>query len=74
MVTNEIINTADGVDDRLKKKSQQHTRLSIDVDVPSSIDRLPKFGKRAYDRARRSTGRRKMNMESTEMIRDMPEM
>ncbi|KAG5388423.1 hypothetical protein IGI04_029964 [Brassica rapa subsp. trilocularis] len=53
MVTNEIINIAGGVADRLKKKSQQHTRLSINVDVPSSIDRLLKFGKRAYDSARR---------------------
>ncbi|KAF2616930.1 hypothetical protein F2Q68_00039084 [Brassica cretica] len=50
MVTNEIINIAGGVDDRLKKKSQQYTRPSIDVDVLSSIDRRPEFGKRAYDR------------------------
>ncbi|KAF3606992.1 hypothetical protein DY000_02048439 [Brassica cretica] len=26
------------------------TRASIDIDIPSSIDRRPEFGKRAYDR------------------------
>ncbi|KAF3505956.1 hypothetical protein F2Q69_00009718 [Brassica cretica] len=32
-----------------KQKYRQHTRPSIDIDVPSSIDRRPEFGKRAYD-------------------------
>ncbi|KAF3506261.1 hypothetical protein F2Q69_00006543 [Brassica cretica] len=40
-VTSEIYNTAGGVDDRFRQKSRQNTRPSIDVDVPSSIDRRP---------------------------------
>ncbi|KAF3559048.1 hypothetical protein F2Q69_00012398 [Brassica cretica] len=40
-----------GVDDRFKPKYRQHTRPSIDIRVPTSIDRHPEFGKRAYDRA-----------------------
>ncbi|KAF3541191.1 hypothetical protein F2Q69_00023317 [Brassica cretica] len=49
-VTREIYNAAGGVDDRFKQKSRQHTRPSIDVDVPSLIDIRPEFGKKAYDR------------------------
>ncbi|KAF3566360.1 hypothetical protein DY000_02014856 [Brassica cretica] len=49
-VTNEFYNTDGGVDDRFKQKYRQHTRPSIDIDVPSSIDRRPEFEKRAYDR------------------------
>ncbi|KAF3560475.1 hypothetical protein F2Q69_00013423 [Brassica cretica] len=33
-----------------RNKYRQHTRPSIDIDAPSSIDRRPEFGKRAYDR------------------------
>ncbi|KAF3507503.1 hypothetical protein F2Q69_00007154 [Brassica cretica] len=75
-VTNEFYDTAGGIDNRLKQKYRHPTRPSIDVDVLSSIDRHPKFGKRAYDRdgTGDSTWKRKMSMESTEMIRDMPEM
>ncbi|KAF3523213.1 hypothetical protein F2Q69_00047947 [Brassica cretica] len=50
MVTNEFYDTAGGVDDRFKPKYQQHTQPSIDIDVLTSIDRRPEFGKRAYDR------------------------
>jgi len=49
-VTSEIYYTTGGVDDRFKQKSRQHTRPSIDVEVSSSIDRRPEFGKEAYDR------------------------
>ncbi|KAF3558255.1 hypothetical protein F2Q69_00013886 [Brassica cretica] len=49
-VTNGFYDAAGGVDDRFKPKLRQHTRPSIDIDVPTSIDRRPKFGKRAYDR------------------------
>ena len=49
-VTSEIYNTTSGVDDRFKQKSRHHNRPSIDVEVSSSIDRRPEFGKRAYDR------------------------
>ncbi|KAF3585043.1 hypothetical protein F2Q69_00030312 [Brassica cretica] len=40
----------DEVDDRFKPEYQQHTRPSIDIDKPTSIDRRPESGKRAYDR------------------------
>ncbi|KAF2546219.1 hypothetical protein F2Q70_00021834 [Brassica cretica] len=49
-VTNEFYNTTGGVDDRFKPKYRQHTRPLIDNDIPTSIHRQPKFGKRAYDR------------------------
>ncbi|KAF2618776.1 hypothetical protein F2Q68_00038769 [Brassica cretica] len=49
-VTNKFYDTAGGIDDRFKQKYRHHTRPSINVDVPSSIDRCPKFGKRAYGR------------------------
>ncbi|KAF2540325.1 hypothetical protein F2Q68_00031013 [Brassica cretica] len=64
-VTNESYNTAGGVDDRFKPKYRQRTRPSIDIDVPTSIDRRPEFGKRAYehDGVRRSTGNRRMISE-----------
>ncbi|KAF2554472.1 hypothetical protein F2Q68_00015571 [Brassica cretica] len=42
-VTNEFYDTAGGVDDR------QHTRPSIYISIPTSIDIRPEFGKRAYD-------------------------
>ena len=49
-VTNKFYDTAGGVDDRFKPKYRQHTQLSIDMRVPPSIDRRPKFGKIAYVR------------------------
>ncbi|KAF3605678.1 hypothetical protein DY000_02048177 [Brassica cretica] len=49
-VTKEFYNTTGGVDDRFKPKYRQHTRPLIDNDIPTSIHRQPKFGKRAYDR------------------------
>ncbi|KAF3567029.1 hypothetical protein DY000_02014266 [Brassica cretica] len=49
-VANEFYNTAGGVDDRFKPKYQQHTQPSIDIGDPTSIDRRPEIGKRAYDR------------------------
>ncbi|KAF3519979.1 hypothetical protein DY000_02060059 [Brassica cretica] len=49
-VANEFSDTAGGVDDRFKPTYQQHTRPSIDIRDPKSIDRRPEFGKRAYDR------------------------
>ena len=77
-VTNEFYDTTGGIDDRFKQKFRHHTQPSIDINLPSSIDRRPEFGKRPYDhdgiRRVHSTGRRNMNMESTEMIMDMPEM
>ena len=49
-VTNKFYDTACGIDIRFKQKYRHPTRPSIDVDVPSLIDRRPEFGKRAYDR------------------------
>ena len=49
-ITNEFYDTAGGIDNCLKQKYRHPTRPSIDVNVPSSIDRRPEFGKRAYDR------------------------
>ena len=48
-VTNKFYNTAGEVDDRFKPKYWQHTQPSIDIRDPTSIDRRPEFGKRAYD-------------------------
>ncbi|KAF2544153.1 hypothetical protein F2Q70_00035673 [Brassica cretica] len=49
-VTKEFYDMAGGVDNRYKQKNRHHTRPSIDVDDPTSVDRRPEFGKRAYDR------------------------
>ena len=49
-VANEFYDTAGGVDDHFKPKYQQRTLPSIDIGDPTSIDRRPEFGKRAYDR------------------------
>ncbi|KAF3587021.1 hypothetical protein F2Q69_00029712 [Brassica cretica] len=35
---------------RFSRSFTRDTQASIDIDVPSSIDRRPEFGKRAYDR------------------------
>ena len=48
-VTNEFYDIISGVDDRFKPMYRQHTRPSINICIPTSIDRRPKFGKRPYD-------------------------
>ncbi|KAF3600537.1 hypothetical protein F2Q69_00036408 [Brassica cretica] len=48
-VATEFYTTAGDVDDCFKPKYRQHTRPSIDIGDPTSIDRRPEFGKRAYD-------------------------
>jgi len=48
-VINEFYDPTGGLDVRFKPKCRQHTRLSIDIRVPTFIDRHPEFGKRAYD-------------------------
>ncbi|KAF2549663.1 hypothetical protein F2Q70_00020532 [Brassica cretica] len=40
-VTNEFYNTAGEVDDRFKPKYRQHTRPSVDIGDPTSINRRP---------------------------------
>ena len=66
----------DEVDDRFKPEYRQHTRPSIDIDNPTSIDRRPESGKEPMTvmALGDSTGRKKMSMKSTELIMDMPEM
>ena len=49
-VTNELYDTCGGIDDHFKPKYRQHTRPSIDISIPTSIDRRPEFGKKVYDR------------------------
>ncbi|KAF2607542.1 hypothetical protein F2Q68_00044127 [Brassica cretica] len=49
-VANDFYKIAGGVDDCFTPKYRQHTRPSIDIGDPTSIGRLPEFGKRAYDR------------------------
>ncbi|KAF2577678.1 hypothetical protein F2Q68_00004684 [Brassica cretica] len=48
-VTKEFYDTAGGIDNRFKQKARHPTRPSIDVDVPTSVDRRPEFGRRAFD-------------------------
>ncbi|KAF2599901.1 hypothetical protein F2Q68_00010577 [Brassica cretica] len=47
--TKEIYDTAGGIDKSFKQGSRHPTRPSIDVDVPTSVDRRPEFGRRAFD-------------------------
>ncbi|KAF3598748.1 hypothetical protein F2Q69_00037567 [Brassica cretica] len=48
-VTKEFYDTAGGIDKRFKQKSRHPTRPPIDVDVPTSVDRRPEFGRSAFD-------------------------
>ncbi|KAF3544322.1 hypothetical protein DY000_02007862 [Brassica cretica] len=48
-VTKEFYDTAGGIDKRFKQWSRHPTRPSIDVDVPTSVNRRPEFGRRAFD-------------------------
>ncbi|KAF3588239.1 hypothetical protein F2Q69_00029934 [Brassica cretica] len=47
--TNEIYDVAGGIDKSFKLRSRNPIRPSIDVDVPTSVDRQPEFGRRAFD-------------------------
>ncbi|KAF2538177.1 hypothetical protein F2Q70_00003131 [Brassica cretica] len=47
--TKEFYDTAGGIDNGFIQQSHHTTQPSIDVDVPTSVDRQPEFGKRAYD-------------------------
>ncbi|KAF3572452.1 hypothetical protein F2Q69_00059097 [Brassica cretica] len=52
---------------------QQHTRPSIDIGDPTSIDRCPEFEKEPMTMMELGDSTR-ISMESIEMIMDMPEM
>ncbi|KAF3548613.1 hypothetical protein DY000_02008207 [Brassica cretica] len=45
----EYYDTDGGTDNGFIQRSRHTTQPSIDVDVPTSIDRQPEFGRRAYD-------------------------
>ncbi|KAF3573878.1 hypothetical protein F2Q69_00059017 [Brassica cretica] len=47
--TKEFYDTAGGIDKSFKQRSRHPTRPSINVDVPTSVDRRPEFGRRAFD-------------------------
>ncbi|KAF3515225.1 hypothetical protein F2Q69_00006938 [Brassica cretica] len=45
----ESYDTASGIDKSLKQRTHHPTQRSIDVDVPSSVDKRPEFGRSAFD-------------------------
>ncbi|KAF3575225.1 hypothetical protein F2Q69_00059807 [Brassica cretica] len=45
----EFYDTAGGIDKSFKQRTRHPTQPSIDVDVPTSVDRRPEFGRRAFD-------------------------
>ncbi|KAF3542570.1 hypothetical protein DY000_02006503 [Brassica cretica] len=47
--TLEFYDTAGGIDKSFKQRSRHPTQQSVDVDVPTSVDRRPEFGRRAFD-------------------------
>ncbi|KAF3580894.1 hypothetical protein DY000_02030944 [Brassica cretica] len=47
--TKEFYDTAGGIDNNFIQKSCHPTQTSIDVAIPTSVDRQPEFGRRAYD-------------------------
>ncbi|KAF3608388.1 hypothetical protein DY000_02048624 [Brassica cretica] len=47
--TKEFYDAAGGIDKSFKLKSRHPIRPSIDVDVSTSVDRQPEFGRRAFD-------------------------
>ena len=50
-VTKEFYDTSGGIDKRFKQRSHNPTRPSIDVDVdvPTSVDKCPELGRRAFN-------------------------
>ncbi|KAF3568148.1 hypothetical protein DY000_02015496 [Brassica cretica] len=57
--TKEFYDAAGGIDKSFEQRSRHPTRPSIYVDVPTSVDRRPEFGRRAFD----SHGTRKFYWE-----------
>ncbi|KAF3484983.1 hypothetical protein F2Q69_00052693 [Brassica cretica] len=47
--TKEFYDTAGGIENSFKQRSRHTTHPSIDVDVATSVDRQPEFGRRAFD-------------------------
>ncbi|KAF3603101.1 hypothetical protein F2Q69_00035173 [Brassica cretica] len=48
-VTKKFYDTVGGIDKSIKQRSRHPTRPSIDVDVSTSVDRRPEFGRRSFD-------------------------
>ncbi|KAF3555869.1 hypothetical protein F2Q69_00013324 [Brassica cretica] len=48
-VTKELYDTAGGIDKSFKQRSRHPTQPSFDVDISTSVDRRPEFGRRAFD-------------------------
>ncbi|KAF2545618.1 hypothetical protein F2Q70_00022371 [Brassica cretica] len=46
--TKELYDTAGGIDKSFKQRTRHPTQPSIDVDVPTSVDRRPEFGTRKF--------------------------
>ncbi|KAF3551886.1 hypothetical protein DY000_02008305 [Brassica cretica] len=71
--TKEFYDTAGCIDKSFKRRTRHPTQPSIDVDVPTSVDRRPELGRRAFDLfgARKFYWKRKMSMSlftQTELI------
>ena len=47
--TKEFLDTAGGIDKSFKQRTRYPTKPSIDVNVPTSVDRRPEFIRRAFD-------------------------
>ncbi|KAF3573867.1 hypothetical protein F2Q69_00058707 [Brassica cretica] len=47
--TKEFYDTARGIDKSFKQRSRHPTQKSVNVDVPTSVDRRPEIGRRAFD-------------------------
>ncbi|KAF3588291.1 hypothetical protein F2Q69_00030413 [Brassica cretica] len=47
--TKEFYNTAGGINKSFKQRTRHPTQPSIEVDAPTSVDRMPEFGRRAFD-------------------------
>ncbi|KAF2543846.1 hypothetical protein F2Q68_00031372 [Brassica cretica] len=70
--TKEFYDTDGGIDKNFNQRTRHPTQPSIDVDVPTcqnSVEELSIFWVPGD-----STGKRRTSMESTEMIRDTPEI
>ncbi|KAF3607758.1 hypothetical protein DY000_02048857 [Brassica cretica] len=47
--TKEFYDTAGGIDKSFKQRTRHSTQPSIDVDIPTSVDTRPEFGKKYFD-------------------------
>ncbi|KAF2549156.1 hypothetical protein F2Q70_00021864 [Brassica cretica] len=66
----------ESIDRENRPSNNIHPTTLIDVDVPTSVNKQPEFGRRAFDShgTEDFTGKRRISMEFTKMIRDVPEI